>query len=84
MAAYEAQRVVHGMGRLRHPEGIVKGSAPDQTPGTVPLVERTPQSVRVTLAVTCAHSRCELTPGNTRTGVVPKPKGLRTTVHARS
>ncbi|MDH6520287.1 hypothetical protein M2163_002731 [Streptomyces sp. SAI-135] len=33
IAAQGTQRVVHGLRRLRHPEGIMNGSAPGESPG---------------------------------------------------
>jgi hypothetical protein len=33
VAAYGTQRVVHGLGRLRHLEGIMNDSAPGESPG---------------------------------------------------
>ncbi|GLP72489.1 hypothetical protein TUSST3_91070 [Streptomyces sp. TUS-ST3] len=33
VAAEGTQRVVHGLGRLRHPEGIMNGCAPGESPG---------------------------------------------------
>jgi hypothetical protein len=33
VAAYGTQRVVHGLGRLRHPEGIMNDSARGESPG---------------------------------------------------